>query len=441
MNKILKTTVLIITAFLFLVVSSNYTYASEPEMLSMVSSPYKVKESETLKASNVIERRNIDSNIDEKEIRNETIKNHVNYFKILSKALFTSNTYKDNLVFSPLSSYYNMLLMETAATGEAKETIDKYIFSESLNETYNYDESRLVIEKFNQFSASISNSIWLKNDYEYSDEFIENASHNSYTELFNCSFSSNDTKTEMKNWMNYYCKNLFDFSEATKYLSDDNTSCLFINEVFMQEDFVMPFPTSDNYYDSFGNIDRVKYMKESNYFCITEDRDDFIYLRFYVNGSYMIIIFPKEEYLVDHNVQELLLNDEVYECYLTDMTIKEFELNEYILSLPLFTLKSTLDINQALSKLDLYDVLNHGNPFINMTKNTPFTDSISHIVQKAYFKLDNKGFKAAAVTVSHTGCTAPYKGDTLKINHPFAFILERDGIPAFAGIVNNPNKN
>ena len=82
--------------------------------------------------------------------------------------------------------------------------------------------------------------------------------------------------------MNYYCNNLFDFSEATKYLSDDNTSCLFINEVFMQEDFVMTFPTSNDYYDSFGNIDRVKYMEKSNYICFTEDRDDFIYLRFYI---------------------------------------------------------------------------------------------------------------------------------------------------------------
>ena len=111
------------------------------------------------------------------------------------------------------------------------------------------------------------------------------------------------------------------------------------------------------------------------------------------------------------------------------------------LSVPKFDISSDLEISRQLEALGITDIFVPGTA--NFTPIIPENDGgyVSQVKHAARVAIDEEGVTAAAFTmIARCGAGMPPKDEMdFTLDRPFLFVIEsQDGLPLFAGIVNQP---
>ena len=111
------------------------------------------------------------------------------------------------------------------------------------------------------------------------------------------------------------------------------------------------------------------------------------------------------------------------------------------LSVPKFDIAAQMNLTQELKALGITDVFDPLQAdFSSLTGNADWI-YLSQAVHYARAAIDEEGVEAAAYTVMSvsTSAVSPEEEADLVLNRPIVFIITNyDGIPIFAGVVNNP---
>jgi len=152
------------------------------------------------------------------------------------------------------------------------------------------------------------------------------------------------------------------------------------------------------------------------------------------DGSKMWLILPDEGVTPEEIAGEVA-------AFLADPNKKDQKRIRVNLALPKFDVSSQRDVADTLQQLGVTDVFDSGKADFSPILPADDGGYVSSINHAARVVIDEKGVTAAAFTViMRAGAGMPPEDQVdFTLDRPFLFCVEsRDGLPLFAGIVNEP---
>ncbi len=333
---------------------------------------------------------------------------------------------------SPLSLYFALAIAATGAKGEtAGEMLsllrvrDSAELSEQCSMLYKMLYSDGEISKL-----KIANSLWLKNYFEFKDDYIDNAVESFYASLFEVDFTDDETAKAMSEWV----------SENTSGTLNPNfefnplTVMTILNTVYFFDEWSKSFneekTEEDTFYLSDGSEVSCDFMNADITTWFLEEED---YTRASLslkdNGE-MVFILPKDGV----SVSDLMSSpDKVAELFETQSD----GLFETGFKLPKFSFDCSYDLIDTLKELGVLSAFEETAEFGGITDEQIF---ISSVRQQTHIAVNENGVEASAFTQLgfDTAAFITEKAEMV-LDHPFIFgITSQDGVLLFVGVCENP---
>ena len=269
----------------------------------------------------------------------------LNEFSYVSTSAILGKETK-NLNYSPVSLYFTLALASTGANGKTKEELltllnmngrDMEFLSTQCGNLF-----RTIYSDNKVGKLKLANSIWLQNDIDFKDSFLNNASNGFYASLFNIDFSNKDDMDKISKWISDNTNGLL----SPKLTTNPTQLMSLINTVYFKDEWINEFDINETKKDVFytDNSEEIicDFMNKtygSTSFAKGENftRSD-IGLK---NSNRMIFILPNEGV----KVNELLSSSEQIKK-LFDTNNNEF--GKVIFKIPKFSFKSEIDLMDTL---------------------------------------------------------------------------------------------
>ena len=350
-----------------------------------------------------------------------------------------SSSNEGNLMISPPSVYFALAMAANGADGETKTEMMKALDAENipmddLNEGLNYWMNSITKNRTAKFS--IANSIWYKEGFKPSKDFLQaNADYYS-ADIHSLDFSKKSAPNTINDWVKNATNSKID--KIVEKINDDLVMYM-INAIYFKGDWKYEFPANKTHKSTFnspsGEI-------ETDFMNKIGDMD---YLEF--NGATGVILPYLDERFAfvgllpkEGDTPRDLMNN------LTAMDllnlIKNKEETDIELSIPKFESSYEDSLIDELSNMGMKLPFEPYNAdFSKMNESRAKDLFIGDVKHKTYIKVDEKGTEAAAVTSIGVGATSmPIELPRLTFDRPFIYgiVDVTTGIPLFIGIMENP---
>ncbi|XP_063146341.1 protein Z-dependent protease inhibitor [Candoia aspera] len=346
----------------------------------------------------------------------------------------------NNIFFSPLSLSFALAIFLLASEGETHLQI-----SQSLNLTFMKEKDEQFLTLFQQLRLNITQNeefTFLQNSVSFIQEDfqIKDVFHNLSKQYFDMEFLSVDFRnsTLAKKIVNEHIKKKTRGKIPVLFHAfDQHAKMILVNYILFRGKWLHPFSTKLTqletfYIDNYRTV-QVPMMFKTDRIAFTFDKTLQCYvLKLPYKGSVqMLIVMPVKE--ADYMFVEDQLTNELVESWFKTMTIRKMDIY-----LPSFKLDQTYHMDELLQDLGVKELFSYKADLRHLT-NQRFV-KISQILQRASIEVDEKGTEAAAVSGSEI--MAYSLPDTIRINHPFLFMIyeENTKILLFVGRVTNPTE-
>ena len=353
----------------------------------------------------------------------------------LFKEVYAINDATKNLMISPISLEIDLGMFQNGIEGK---TLEKLLKTQGLDgfkvdEVNDYYKTMItgIAQADDRVTFTSANSLWYHNEYSVADNFKSAIENNYAAKVASADFS--DSKT--RNMINSWCSdNTGDrIKEMITALCPEDLFHL-LNAVYFKGSWLFEFDKSQTKKDEFktanGNIKEVDMMYKQFSSISYSDAGDFetIVLPFSSPGFMFFAMLPKEDVKMD----DAIINS------LSPASINSLSTAKGYLYMP----KYEVEYEMAA----LVEVLQAINPELAFNQdeitflNTKVNDV--NIMQKTFFKVDEEGVEAAAVTdMSNTYFDNPDNSKIveLRFNRPFVYgIMEAStNMPLFIGYYGN----
>lgn len=353
----------------------------------------------------------------------------------LFKEVYAINDATKNLMISPISLEIDLGMFQNGIEGK---TLEKLLKTQGLDgfkvdEVNDYYKTMItgIAQADDRVTFTSANSLWYHNEYSVADNFKSAIENNYAAKVASADFS--DSKT--RNMINSWCSdNTGDrIKEMITALCPEDLFHL-LNAVYFKGSWLFEFDKSQTKKDEFktanGNIKEVDMMYKQFSSISYSDAGDFetIVIPFSSPGFMFFAMLPKEDVKMD----DAIINS------LSPASINSLSTAKGYLYMP----KYEVEYEMAA----LVEVLQAINPELAFNQdeitflNTKVNDV--NILQKTFFKVDEEGVEAAAVTdMSNTYFDNPDNSKIveLRFNRPFVYgIMEAStNMPLFIGYYGN----
>ena len=353
----------------------------------------------------------------------------------LFKEVYAINDATKNLMISPISLEIDLGMFQNGIEGK---TLEKLLKTQGLDgfkvdEVNDYYKTMItgIAQADDRVTFTSANSLWYHNEYSVADNFKSAIENNYAAKVASADFS--DSKT--RNMINSWCSdNTGDrIKEMITALCPEDLFHL-LNAVYFKGSWLFEFDKSQTKKDEFKtancNIKEVDMMYKQFSSISYSDAGDFetIVLPFSSPGFMFFAMLPKEDVKMD----DAIINS------LSPASINSLSTAKGYLYMP----KYEVEYEMAA----LVEVLQAINPELAFNQdeitflNTKVNDV--NILQKTFFKVDEEGVEAAAVTdMSNTYFDNPDNSKIveLRFNRPFVYgIMEAStNMPLFIGYYGN----
>ena len=343
---------------------------------------------------------------------------------------------KENICLSPLSAQLAMAMVANGAEGKTRTEILDVM---QLGDSANINSRRLLDDIATKTiwnengDVRIANSIWIKEDFDVKQEFVE-TNKEFFDALVERAAFNNATVKKVNDW----CKENTNGKIPT--ILDrftDSDRMLLINALYLKAAWSKPFQesntTKQNFTTEKGELVEVPMMMmRSNEQFYKDDVVSMVTKRLQ-DGYSMLFILPAEGVRCDVAAEYVGKN--------FDTILRNMGVSDVYLSLPKFTTDFSMSLKQTLANLGIKRAFGGNARFGGISDKPLF---ISDVVQKTYINVNEKGTEAAAVTMTVVGLLSmrPSKIETITFNRPFIYAIIKDNSNEvlFAGKIGNPNK-
>jgi len=344
---------------------------------------------------------------------------------------------KQNMIYSPLSIKYGLIMLNEGANGNTKIQIESLIGNESLTKYNNIDNV-----------LSLANGVYIR------DTFSQNINEDykkTLTEKYNAEIKYDSFKNanNINNWIENKTLRIIKNMLSNETVQNPETVMLLINALAIDMEWESKFDAKDtkgnNFYLQNGNIitattmhqrtssDSVSYYKTDDVTALIMDLDEY-------NSTQLefAAIMPEENlsnYIEKFTIDDF--NNIINNSKLASETRKG--VNIYI---PRFEFDYDLHLKNDLMNLGITDAFN--SQLADFSKISSEKLYASDALHKANIEFTEKGVKAAAVTVIYMTLGEAIETEKpieIKIDKPFLFLIrdKNTGEIWFVGTVYEPN--
>ncbi|HHW93931.1 MAG TPA: serpin family protein [Clostridiaceae bacterium] len=342
----------------------------------------------------------------------------------------------ENALYSPISLYYALAMVEAGAGGQTKADLRTV-----LELTGEMDAGAALQKLYSMMlhdgtsEELVANAVWMRLELgdQVSQEWLDQLASHFYASAFKVDFNDKATAETMSKWVEEQTRGKIkpeiDLSEADMIL---------MNTLYFKADWASAFEEVNNrqdfFYTSLAIPCEVTFMNakydDQEYLVADEFRASAIKLK---NGK-IDFILPNEGVLPE----TLLANPD----FLKLVYEGKRQTANVVFSIPKFSYRVKIDVFEKMEALGLRDMLQNKPDFSVMLPAQKA--EVSKITQEAFIDLNEQGVEAAAYTEIAMRCTSvPIQDDFVEMifNRPFIYVISDDaGVPLFVGVINNPLK-
>lgn len=342
----------------------------------------------------------------------------------------------ENISFSPTSLYMALSLAATGANGATQDEILSVLGLSGKGTDFLSTQSsnlyRLLYTDNKIGKLKIANSLWLKKDAAFKDEFITNAAQNFYASIHNIDFADDKAAELISKWISENTNGIL----APKISLNQEQIMSIINTVYFKDEwldkFNKDFTKPDTFYLSDGSEIECDFMNRTylthGYLAGEGFTSSALELK---NSGKMVFILPDKGVSID---DLLATPQKAASLFNTENT----ESGKVIFQIPKFSFGNDLDLKEVIKNMGVEAAFKGDADFKGITDDKAF---ISGIKQQTHIAIDENGVEAAAFTQIDYAGSAPPNGKIAEmiLDRPFIFaITASNDVVLFVGIVNNP---
>ena len=348
-----------------------------------------------------------------------------------------------NLLWSPANAYIGLAMLSELTGGNTRQQLLDLLGCKDLTALRGQVSAiwETVYSADDNESITLANSLWLQNSLQYKKEAVDALAYHYYASSFQGDLGSTDVNEAIGDWLNTNTSGLLETYTDNIQLSPETVFVLY-STVYFQSKWDQEFQSANNTVSSFcaPSGDReVTYMNQTttmDYYWGNTYGAVSLNLK---NGSRMWFILPNEGL-----TPEDVLKSEEYSDMLLSSREEDRKTVRVNLSVPKFDVSGMQDLREGLETLGITDVFSPENAdfsTINVTNKVQSIPVFATAVNQAVrVQIDEEGVAAAAyVEIPEAGAAMPPK-ETIDfiLDRPFLFVITKQDIPLFAGVVNTP---
>ena len=342
-----------------------------------------------------------------------------------------------NTICSPLGTQMILSMIVNGVYKDEESDILDYLGTDDV-ELLNSLNMELLkqlpfVDKKNIFT--LSNALWINSFFnlKLNIDFNKIVTDNYQLHIQEDNFNDNNLQTleRINDWTS-----LMSNGVINSYLSELNPNSLgiFLNALYFKanwaDEYFSKEDTSSQPFFGQNATNDVEMMKSDFFLTRYSNEEKFEYskISFGNEGFYMQIILPKEKYTPLDILTTISSTD------LKDINSKG-DLVKLQLSIPKFTLSSSINISKVFDKLGLSAI---NNATFDMFEN-PVKGDVTYR-QNNSFSIDEKGTEVASVSSADIEFIAPlYDEIKLSLNRPFIFFIRESstGTILLEGVIND----
>ena len=327
-----------------------------------------------------------------------------------------------NMMISPMSLQYALGMLsngcDETALKEITDAMGMNDYSLDMLNSFYYNLTQTLAQEDEDFTLKIANAIWIQNDYQVGQDFIQNNKALFHADVNNIDFYQVDkAKKTINEWA----------SKATegtiKELSlqiNELTRVVLANACYLKGKWTVPFDKKDTKKEIFYNMDGS--TSEANMMYLTEKlnfrnsaNEPYMAVELpYGNQTFsMIVVLPKE----DKTLDDILPNINWSNMYLGGQKVH--------VQLPKFKIEAKYpeEIMRCVKEMGINRIFISGS--LSGINDELF---VSSIAQDTFIEVDEAGTEASAVTnmgmanSAGPGSTPP-PTPIIRMDRPFAFAI------------------
>jgi serine protease inhibitor len=285
--------------------------------------------------------------------------------------------------------------------------------------------------------VTIANSMWLNQDYVFNGETLQNLANHYYVSSYTGDMK-HDIPALVSKWVKEQTNDLLD----CQIQPTDDTMVVLLSAIYFYDEWV------EHFNENATTEGRFRVGEESWVDCnyMHRTQEDWAYYRgegvtasvqYFQNGGKMLFILPDE----DQTPADVLENTELLASLLNWEALDQ-PTAQVRWSIPRFTLKKTLDLEDGLTALGLGELFDEYSNPLSLLSGDGTPAYISQAEQGTAISIDEIGCEAASYVVETATSEEAPPEDLVRmsLNRPFVFaILSENDVPLFLGVVSDPN--
>ena len=325
----------------------------------------------------------------------------------------------ENLLLSPLSTYYALLMAYEGSKNKTKQEFEKVLYlnnSGALNNNYIHN----IASKSDSCSGlKISNAIWLDKNFVVEGKYSKSVSDKYFSDFEQTDFTNTEAAVlDINGWVSEKTN-----GKINEIISESDintaTKLLISNVVYFKGEWLIKFnkqkTISAPFFTSIDNQYKVDFMNMTESLRYFENEEyQFISKPYRYSDLSFCIILPKKLFGIEEI--EKKLNNEFYNEILDSAYYMKTAL-----SIPKLKLESNLELSDALKNAGLKTAFTSEADFSGITKEVPV--QFSKILHKTWIELDEEKTEAAAATATGIMITGLPSYKVFKADHPFVFFV------------------
>ncbi len=343
------------------------------------------------------------------------------FFKAADEVIGNNTQNKDKLILSPLSASYALSMVANGADGKTlTELTDALGFSgfsiEEIN-AYNQKLVKELVQQDNTTILSMANSLWMFDDFQVLDSYRDAMAQNYDAEV------RQEERSKAKEAINAWCSNKTNGCIPEFLKKDPSGEVMLLNALYFKGLWEEPFEKGMTQTEKFTNDDTTHaYIdmmhRQGRYMFAQNDLCAMVSLP-YGNGAFALqVVLPQEGVELAQCIEGL---DGTSWKALQESASSE----EVDIKLPKFTVEdyqnTLMDVLRAMGVEEAFGAS------ANFSKMAKIGLAISAADQSVYFRVDEEGTEAAAVTGIQMDLTAhvpdPNGVYQFYVDRPFLFLL------------------
>ena len=343
--------------------------------------------------------------------------------------LFNKMDQEKNLLFSPTSIKAALAMAYEGANSETQMEFEK---------VFGFDEENTAfLDQISQLkeSAEISNSVWILEEFEILQSYIDTLESRfnappSLTDFYN---QPEESAEKINKWIEESTKGMI-----TKMLTPDQVKTFkmaLVNAIYFKQDWQIPFDDKKTFEKDFHNLNgtttSVEMMRSLEYYRAFDGANEkVIELPYSDNKTSMIVVLP-------NSMNDYELNEEKFNTLTASLYSRKVSLE-----LPKFTFDTpTFELKEMLEQMGLKIAFTDSADFSGMREQKDL--KIGTVLHKAKIIVNEKGTEAAAATVigmiaTNTSVSQPIPIMQFQADKPFYYFIRDNATGAllFMGKMN-----